>query len=348
MKMGIIGYGGMARWHRDMINRIEGLELVGIWDISELARQKAHDEGLYVYESLEAMLNDKEITFVLIATDNDAHAPLAIRAMESGKHVVCEKPITLTSALLDEMIAVSEKTSGFLTVHQNRRWDNDFLTAKRIIESGELGEVFRIESRVHGSRGISDTWRRKKEKGGGVVYDWGIHLFDQLLQIKKGIGIQSIYATAQNITTEFVEDGFAAQICFNDNTKALIEVDTSDFIGAPRWRIFGNNGTTEIGTWDGKGTTIRAIETDDNVNPLITASGYTKTMAPRTDDTIIKSDIETEIGDITEFYKNVMAAIENKCDSVITFQEMRNALKVIGAVFESIETNQAVSCDLLI
>ena len=348
MKMGIIGYGGMAHWHKDIINRIEGLKIAGIWDISEKARSIAQEEGLLVYKSLEDMLSDKELTFVLIATDNDVHASLAIKAMEHGKHVVCEKPITLSSALLDEMIAVSEKTSRLLTVHQNRRWDNDFLTAKRIIENNELGEVFKFESRVHGSRGISDTWRRKKEKGGGVIYDWGIHLFDQLLQIKKGVSIKSVYATSQNITTEFVEDGFTAHILFHDGTKVLIQVETSDFIGSPRWRIFGNNGTAEIYTWDGKGTIIKACGTEDNIVPLITASGYTKTMAPRTDDTITKYDIIPEPGDIKEFYKNVMSTILEQEESVISFKEIRNAVRLLESVFKSIEQNQAVDCALIL
>ena len=240
MKMGIIGYGDMAHWHKDTVNQIDDLDIVGVWDIKESARQNAKNEGLFVYESLDAMLSDNEITFILIATDNDVHAPIAIKAMKHGKHVVCEKPITLSTILLDEMIDVSEKTSTLLSVHQNRRWDNDFLTAKRIIEQNELGVIFKLESRVHGSRGISNTWRRKKEKGGGVIYDWGVHLFDQLLQIKKGIGIKSVYAVSHNVTTSSVEDSFTAIIIFDDGMQATIDVETSDFIGSSRWRIFGN------------------------------------------------------------------------------------------------------------
>ena len=101
--------------------------------------------------------------------------------MKAGKNVISEKPITLSSADLEEMKETSESTGRFLTVHQNRRWDEDYLTVKEILREGKLGELFRLESRVHGSRGIPGDWRQEKEHGGGMVLDWGVHLLDQAL-----------------------------------------------------------------------------------------------------------------------------------------------------------------------
>ena len=114
------------------------------------------------------MLADKQTDLVLVATPNDVHKELVIAALEAGKNVVCEKPVTLCSEDLKEMRAAAERTGKFFTVHQNRRWDEDYLTVKKILEEGKLGEVFRIESRVHGSRGIPGDWRQEKEKGGGT------------------------------------------------------------------------------------------------------------------------------------------------------------------------------------
>lgn len=347
MKMGIIGYGSMARWHNKTIGKIESLEIGGVWDIKEEARVRAKEDGLFVYDSLEELLSDDKLSFVLISTDNDVHAPLAIKAMESGKHVVCEKPITLSSQLLDDMILVSKRTGMLLSVHQNRRWDKDYCTVKRIFEGKDLGRIFRIESRVHGSRGISDTWRRIKEKGGGVIYDWGVHLFDQLLQLRKGIGIKSVYSIAHNITTEFVEDGFTAIITFEDGLQALVEVETSDFVGCPRWILFGERGTAQIDNWDSDGKIVKYVEDEAEVTPFITSSGFTKTMAPRRDDTIIEKQIIPVSTDVTEFYKNIMAAIRKEENSIITFGEMRNVIRLIEATFESIEKQQAVGCNLI-
>ena len=349
MKMGIIGYGNMAHWHKDTVAKIKDLEICGIWDINETARKHAEEDGLFVYNSLDEMLDDSEVNFVLIATDNDVHHTIAIKSMEKGKHVVCEKPITLNCKMLNEMIAVSKKTGMHFTVHQNRRWDTDFCTVKKILENGKLGTPFRIESRVHGSRGISNTWRRKKEKGGGVIYDWGVHLFDQLLLLKKGVNIKSVYATKQNVTTAFVEDGFTAFITFEDDFQALIEVQTSDFLEASRWKVFCENGTAEIYDWLANGKTVCAVcDNEQEIVPFVTASGYTKTMAPRTDDTIKELPIEKCEEDITEFYRNVIDVINKKAEPLITNTEMLNVLRTLEAVFKSIETNQAVACDLII
>ena len=87
------------------------------------------------------------------------------------------------------------------TVHQNRRWDEDYLTIKRIYDEGRLGRVFKIESRVHGSRGIPSDWRNQKAYGGGMVLDWGIHLLDQLLMMVKE-PVVSVYADLDNVTNQ--------------------------------------------------------------------------------------------------------------------------------------------------
>lgn len=348
MNIGIIGYGHMGRWHcENSISNIDELTISGVWDIKESARQEAKKDNLHVYNSLDDLLGDADISLVLIATDNDVHAPIAIEAMRRGKHVVCEKPITLSGELLEEMIAVSEETGMLLTVHQNRRWDKDYATIKKIIDDGTLGDVFLIESRVHGSRGISDTWRRIKEKGGGVTYDWGVHLFDQIMLLKKGCVLNSIYASYQNITTESVEDGFTALFDFSDNTRALVEVQTSDFLNVPRWYVFGTNGTAVINDWNANGKMVKATGMDEDVIvPLVTKSGFSRMMAPRRDDTIAEFMLPDVAPDIRDFYKNVVAAIEGRETSLITFSEMRAVIKIIEAVFESYNTKKSVQCNI--
>ena len=141
-RIGIIGYGGMGGWHVNKLQTMENPEIAGIWDIRECQREKALSKGLHVYESLEALLADETVDLVLIATPNDVHKPLAIAAMEAGKNVVCEKPVTLNSADLQEMVDASVRTGKVFTVHQNRRWDKDFLVVKKIIEEGTPAEFF--------------------------------------------------------------------------------------------------------------------------------------------------------------------------------------------------------------
>lgn len=119
--------------------------------------------------------------------------------MEAGKVAISEKPVTLCTADLEEMIAASKRTGSVFTVHQNRRWDEDFRVAEKIAKSGQLGRVFAIQSRVHGSRGIPGDWRNTKAQGGGMVLDWGVHLLDQMnMMMGKNAGFRLRNAVQRN------------------------------------------------------------------------------------------------------------------------------------------------------
>ena len=181
----IVGFGGMGGWHKNKLLKSDVAELCGIWDIKEDRRQAARDENIHVYSSFEDVLADEKVDIVTIAVPNELHMPLSIAALEAGKNVISEKPVCLSSDELAKIIAASERTGKLFTTHQNRRWDADFLMMKQVYESGDLGEVFTMESRVQGSHGIPGDWRGKKEHGGGMMLDWGVHLIDQILQITK-------------------------------------------------------------------------------------------------------------------------------------------------------------------
>ena len=141
--------------------------MAGIWDIKEERREYARRKGVHVYESMDDLLADESTDLVLAATPNDVHKEIAVRAMEAGKNVVSEKPVTLCSADLAVMREAAERTGKFFTVHQNRRWDEDFLTVKNVLAQGKLGEIFRIESRVHGSAGSRATGGRSRSTAAG-------------------------------------------------------------------------------------------------------------------------------------------------------------------------------------
>ena len=341
--LAMAGFGGMAGWHYDLIERIDNLTVAGIWDTKAERREYALSRQIHAYESLEDLLADKSVDLVLVATPNDFHKSIAIQAMESGKNVVSEKPVTLSSRDLREMIEASERTGRFLTVHQNRRWDEDFLTVKKVMEEGKLGDIFRLESRVHGSRGIPGDWRQEKEHGGGMVLDWGVHLLDQALLLFPGVKLETVYATLTNVTNQLVDDGFTADLGFANGVHMLVEVGTSNFIGLPRWYVLGTDGTAMIEDWGRDVRIVRALGTDEkDVVPVRTAAGLTKTMAPRRDDSI-HSEEEPEVSsDIREFYQNVMAVLEGREESRIRLDEVARVMGLMEAVFRSAEEKRVV------
>ena len=342
-KIAIIGLGGMGTWHLNELETLEEPQVVGIWDIKEERREYARSRNVFVYDSLEALLADETTDMVLIATPNDFHRPLAIAAMEAGKHAISEKPITLSSEDLQAMIEASEKTGKFLCVHQNRRWDEDFLTVKEILKEGRLGPIHRIESRVHGSRGIPGDWRQEPEKGGGMILDWGVHLLDQALLLYPDAKIETVYATITNVTNTKVDDGFTADLGMSNGVHILVEVGTSNFVSLPRWVVLGTNGTAVIEDWQLNGKLICAKGNDEkDVVPVITAAGLTKTMAPRREDTIATYPLPVVHSDVRDFYRNVVAHLDGKADRLIKLPEVARVMRLMEAILESAKTRQVI------
>jgi scyllo-inositol 2-dehydrogenase (NADP+) len=340
--IGIIGFGGMGSYHLELAKGIDEVRFIGSYDIKESRQQYAREKGLKVYDSREAILADESIDIILVATPNHVHKEIAIDAMRAGKHVVCEKPITLSSADLQEMIDVSEKTGKLLVVHQNRRWDEDFLTMKKIYDEGILGEVFAIESRVHGSRGIPGDWRQEKEYGGGMVLDWGVHILDQaLLMVNEKV--KKVYATLTHVTNQLVDDGFRVVLTFESGLNYLLEVGTSNFISLPRWYMLGNNGTAVLQNWGDDARVVKAVgKSETDIVPVRTAAGLTKTMAPRREDTITEEIIPAVPGNIKEFYRNVAACLNGEAEIIVKLPQVMRVMRLMEAIFESAEKQQVV------
>ena len=148
-KMGIVGLGDMSRYHIWALED-KGYERViikGVYDINGEKYEFANKKGYHIYSSYEDMLSDDEIDIVLIATSNEVHKELSIKALEAGKNVLCEKPVTPTSAELIEIMSVAEKSGKVFTIDQNRRVNKDFVLMKRCVESGMIGKPYIIESK---------------------------------------------------------------------------------------------------------------------------------------------------------------------------------------------------------
>lgn len=342
-RIAIVGYGGMGRWHAARIFELDCLELAGIYDIREEANAFARENSIPVYDSFEAILEDESVCLVTVAVPNHLHKDICIRLMEAGKNVVCEKPVALSSDELQAMIDASKANGVLFTVHQNRRWDEDFRVVKKLLGENTLGRIFRIESRVHGSRGIPGDWRNQKQYGGGMVLDWGVHLLDQILQMIPG-RLLSVYAQLSYVTNENCDDGFTVLLNFEDGPAVEVQVGTSNFVGLPRWYVLGENGSAVIENFkmEGKIVMVSDWEKRDAV-PVVTAAGLTKTMAPRAKETIREYPLPRIQSNVHDFYRNVVNAIGGTESPLITHEQVMRVMKLMEAVFESAETNQVIA-----
>lgn len=346
-KLGIIGYGGMAAWHHQQIKtHFNDLEVVAVYDIDESRRKLAKSNGLTVFETADDFLNSHLFDMVLVATPNNFHCDYVCRALKAGYHTVSEKPVAMNVEELDLMEQTAKECGKLFTVHQNRRWDDDFRIVWKAIEEGMVGKPYSIESRVHGQGGVVHGWREFKVAGGGMMFDWGVHLIDQILYMRKE-KVTSVYANMHSIRTPEVDDYFKLIFRFENGVTAQVEVGTYTLIQMPRWYVYGDGGALVVNDWSNSGKVIHANDHVLNWEPIVvqTKAGPTRTMAPRPAETLCELPLpKNDDGTSWDcYYRNVMDAIDGKAELVVTIDGVRRVMKLMEAAFESDRTGQAIT-----
>ena len=346
IRLGIIGFGGMAAYHEKQLKEYNRVKIVGIFDVDPSRLTCARDLGYMTYPSKEAVMSDDTLDAILIGTTNEVHKDLAIEAMEAGKNVICEKPVTLTSKELEEIMVVEKATGKVFTVDQNRRTNRDFILMKRQVEAGLLGDVYHIESRVEGSRGMPKGWRTIKALGGGMMLDWGVHLIDQVMTMldEKVVGV---FCQMNSIEYPEVDDNFRLHMTFDSGKTVQVEVATNNYIQHPRWYVLGTEGSLQIDDWECDGRILRCKNKDSVWEDEIvyTKAGPTKVMAPRRKDTLEEVTLSEPldvVDSITVVYDQFIDAIEGKAPLTITSAQALRVMKVMEAAFESAEEGIAV------
>ena len=260
IKCAAIGYGGafnMGRTHLESCKKAR-LTPVAVCDVDPLrtATAKAElGEHIQTFNSVERMLAESDADLVTVITPHNLHAPLSLQVLKSGRHVVTEKPYTIT---IDEATAVIEaaRAAGKMaTVFHNRRWDGDFVAIRDVVQSGILGEVFHIECAFGGyGEPRADWWRSYKEPSGGAFFDWGAHFVDWILQLMP-YAIESVSGDFKKLKWQQVsnEDYTSAYIRFAGGRSAWVEQGNVNAIDKARWRILGTEGGLQKAGWDWEG-----------------------------------------------------------------------------------------------
>jgi predicted dehydrogenase len=189
LRVALAGYGlAGSVFHAPLIAATDGLELrTVVTGNPERAEQvRAQYPGAHVVERAEAVFEAAgEHDLLVVATPNRSHVPLGLAALEAGLHVVVDKPLATSAADGRRLVEAGREHARLVSVFQNRRFDGDFLTLRRLIGAGELGDVLRFESRFERWRPEPkpDSWRERgeAEEGGGLLFDLGSHLIDQAL-----------------------------------------------------------------------------------------------------------------------------------------------------------------------
>lgn len=339
LKLGIIGMGKMGEFHAGWIRDQDGIDLTALCERDEARADALRARyGVDVYSDVDRFLREAEIDFAVIVTTHDVHEDLTVKALNAGRHVIVEKPMCMTYAGCLRMIDAAEKNGRHLLVHQSSRWDRDFLLLREVLDSGALGDLLSIQSRVTlcdegwpswGIEGMKNPWRVKARYGGGMLFDWGPHLVDELLLLMKDEPM-GVFGTLQNgVWSDEVDDYFHATVRYANGVVCHVECSNNARLPAPRWYVLGTKGAFVVKgksepIWDEAELFLEAVD-GARSHRRIELIG------------VKESGIEGG------FYRDLIPYLEGKDVPFVEMHEAARVVKVLEMIAQSSRENRFVS-----
>ena len=347
LQVGIIGHGFMGHEHEKMLTNFDGIRVAAICDIDPDTLTDVK-EGITVYNSAEELLADPEVQTVLIVANNNQHKKLVIAAAEAGKDIICEKPVAMSLEELDEMEAAVKKAGVHFTVHHQRRLDPDFRTIKAVFDAGSVGKPFVIKNELYGYNGNMHDWHTIPEEGGGMLYDWGVHLLDQILWMVPG-KISTVYANMRNVINEKVDDYFHIMLRFESGLVAEVELGTyylkdKEHWFERHWFLGGDQGSAYVDGFAPEGRIVHTEHLLQNVGGkrTMTAAGPTRSFGPPPEGMILTEELPEAGTKHEDYFTNYLKALDGKEDFLVKIDETRRVLRLMDAVRESARTGRSV------
>jgi scyllo-inositol 2-dehydrogenase (NADP+) len=339
VRVGILGYGYAGRsFHAYLVGLEPRLQLVAIASRSVERRERAAQEyGVATFETLEAMLAGSDAELIIIATPHNVHAEQAIQAMDTGRHVVVDKAMTLTLAEADAMIAARDRNNVQLSVFHNRRWDGDTMTVEQAVSQGLLGRLLFFEIGIW-RYGPPGNWRARRGEVGTILHDWGAHFVDQALRLADA-AVLSVHARAQYEWPGVeVESLLTADISFANGVIGRTEVSTRARLGKPHWYVVGDRGAlTKEGVDPQEAAMVRGEIDAAREDP----ANYARVVA-EVDGLHADLRLTTLRGNWRAYYQNIADALLDGAPLAVTAEEGRRVVGVLEAAQRSSETGEVV------
>jgi predicted dehydrogenase len=322
----VCGYGaafGMGRRHAASLQDAGRARLVAVCD-PDAERQAAAREdfpGIETFDSLEELLGRSEAGLVFLVTPHNLHGPQAIACLKAGRHVVLEKPMCLSTREANSMIRLARQKNLVLTVFHNRRWDGDYVTLRKQVEKGAIGDVFSARCEMASFGMNTKWWRAKRAITGGTMYDWGVHMTDWVLGLIDD-KIENVTGFSQKRvwTDADVEDEVQAFIRFrNGAVGEILRSHIREVRPRVKWQVMGTRGNI-VSYWHSRDLEVTTRRRGRRVTEYV----------------------PVESTDYMPFYKNVLAAVFKGAEPLVTPESAARAIAVIEAQMKSAEKKQAV------
>ncbi|KAI9314953.1 hypothetical protein BX666DRAFT_1861729 [Dichotomocladium elegans] len=349
VNVGVIGFGFASRtFHCPLIVCSPHLQLTAVVE-RHSNKSKEKYPWVTVVKSADELFEMDNVDLVVITTPNDSHFSLAKKAMEKGKHVVVEKPFTITSVEASELVQVAEETQKICSVYQNRRWDGDFLTVKKLVQNNHLGRLVEYESHFDRFRNfVKAGWREKDDQpGSGMVYDLGAHLIDQALSLF-GMPV-ALFATLSNqrqLAESSVIDDFTIILKYPNNFNVLLR---SSMLARQtpvlRFSLRGMDGSYVKHHLDVQEDQLKSGLLPSSPGYGVESQDRWGTINSDINGVHIAGQVETANGDYLAFYNNVGEAILKNDPSHLAVkpQDGVNCIRIIELARQSSDEGRVIT-----
>ncbi|HEX7645576.1 MAG TPA: oxidoreductase [Burkholderiaceae bacterium] len=333
LNVAIIGCGYAAvTFHAPLIQSVPGLSLVAV-SSSDRAKAQASLPAIDLCDTPEQLFARADVDLVVIPTPNHVHHPLAMQALQAGKHVVVDKPFTLDTAQAHELLDTAKAQGKVLSVFHNRRWATDFLTVQKLIASGVLGRVAHYEAHFDRFRpAVRQRWRESSVPGGGLWYDLGSHLLDEALQLfgmPQAIGLD-LAAQRDGAVTD---DWFHCVLRYDRRLRVVLHAGALVARPGPRYAVHGTLGSyTKFGLDPQEDQLKRGLKPGDagwgidaNEGTLVLADG----------DNLCESALPNEAGNYARYYIGLRDAILQGAPNPVPAEQGLQVMQLIEAGLRS-------------
>ena len=344
VRAGVIGFGlaGQA-FHAPVIRGVPGMELACILERRGTRAREQYPE-VRVARTLEELLADKEIQLCVIATPNDSHFELAQACLLAGRDVLVDKPFAPTLRESEELVRLAAGCGRLITVYQERRWDGDFRTVKKIVQSSRLGTVVEYECRFDRFRPEpkANAWRERAEQpGAGILFDLGPHVIDQALVLFGEPRAITASAFCERETSQ-VDDSF--DVCLEyPLLRAMARARIIAFAPGPHFLIHGTKGSFIKYGVDPQEARLRGGNFPQGTNWGADWGEEAESLwgtLSLVGEASVK--MKTERGDYRGFYANVRDAIEKKAALEVTPEQALRTMQAIMLAHKSSRERRTV------
>jgi scyllo-inositol 2-dehydrogenase (NADP+) len=343
IRTGVCSYGMSGQiFHAPFIHVHPGFEFTAVVERSKnLARERY--PNVKVYTTVQELLQDPALDLVVVNTPNFTHYEYAKAALIAGKHVIVEKPITVTAEEGRELIALAEEKGLLLSAYQNRRYDSDYKIVKQVVESGQLGDILEME--IHYDRFREElSYKKHKEEarpGTGALYDLGSHLIDQALTLFGQP--RKLWADIRIIRKDSTVDDYFEVVLYYENLRVRLKCSYLIREPLPSYQIHGRIGSFIKTKADVQETMLQKGLMPGTPDWGAEGPHEWGLLHTEKDGQVLKQFLPSPNGNYMEYYQGIHDALTKGAANPVPAEDGLKVIQIIEAAFESSRTGQVVN-----